>query len=79
MSNQEQLLQRITTRPGVMSGRPTIRGLRFPVSNILVLLASGLSQKEILVQHPILEPEDISAALIYASLKMKNTVVVHAA
>ena len=79
MSNQEQLLQRITTRPGVMSGRPTIRGLRFPVSNILELLASGLSQKEILVQHPILEPQDISAALIYAPLKMKNTVVVHAA
>ncbi|WP_346236486.1 DUF433 domain-containing protein [Niabella insulamsoli] len=77
--NQEQLLKRITTSPGVMSGKPVIRGLRFPVSDILELLASGLSQTENLEQHPILEGDDISAALIYASLKMKNTTIIHAA
>lgn len=62
-----------------MGGRPTIRGLRFTVGDLLELLADGLSEKEILEQHPILEKEDISAALYYASLKMKNTVVIHAA
>jgi uncharacterized protein (DUF433 family) len=80
MSPQQQiLLERITIVPGLMSGKPTIRGMRFPVGDILELLSSGLSDKDILEQHPILEREDIQAALLYASLKMKNTVVIHAA
>lgn len=62
-----------------MGGKPTIRGLRFTVGDILELLANGLSEKDILEQHPILEREDILAALYYASLKVKNTVVIHAA
>jgi uncharacterized protein (DUF433 family) len=72
------LLDRITIQPGLLGGKPTIRGLRFPVSDILELLASGLTSAEILEQHPILEKEDISAALVYASIKIKNTVVIHA-
>jgi uncharacterized protein (DUF433 family) len=78
-SQQEILLQRITILPGLMGGKPTIRGLRFPVGDILELLSSGLSENVILEQHPILEKEDIHAALLYASLKMKNTVIIHAA
>jgi uncharacterized protein (DUF433 family) len=62
-----------------MGGKPTIRGLRFPVSDILELLSSGLTESEILEQHPILEKADIAAALFYASMKIKNTVVIHAA
>ena len=73
------MLERVTIVPGLMGGKPTIRGMRFPVGDILELLSSGLSDKEILEQHPILEREDIQAALLYASLKMKNTVVIHAA
>lgn len=79
MNNKEELLQRITIKPGVMSGRPVIRGMRFPVSNILELLAFGLSVDDIINQHPVLEEDDIKAALLYASLKMNNTVVIHAA
>ena len=73
------LLDRITIQPGLMGGKPTIRGLRFPVSDVLELLSSGLSESEILEQHPILEREDIAASLLYASMKIKNTVVIHAA
>ena len=62
-----------------MSGKLTIRGLRFPVGDVVKLLANGLSQQEILQQHPVLEAADIKAALMYASLKMKNTVIFHAA
>ena len=62
-----------------MGGKPTIRGLRFPVGDVLELLANGLSQQEILQQHPILEAADIQAALLYASLKIKNTVIIPAA
>ncbi|WP_246858868.1 DUF433 domain-containing protein [Chitinophaga sp. XS-30] len=63
--------------PGLMGGRPTIRGLRFPVGDILELLADGMSSEEILNQHPILEKEDITAALYYASVRMKNTAILH--
>lgn len=72
------LLDRITLVPGLMGGKPTIRGMRFQVSDVLELLSSGLSESEILEQHPILETEDIKAALLYASFKLKNTVVIHA-
>ena len=72
------LLDRITIQPGLMGGKPTIRGLRFPVSDILELLSSGLTEAEILEQHPILEREDIATSLLYASMKIKNTVVIHA-
>jgi len=78
-AQQQILLQRITIIPGLMGGKPTIRGLRFPVGDVLELLANGLSQQEILQQHPILEAADIQAALLYASLKIKNTVIIPAA
>lgn len=60
-----ELLNRITLTPGLMGGKPTIRGMRFPVSDVLVLLSSGLLESEILEQHPVLELEDIKAALLY--------------
>jgi uncharacterized protein (DUF433 family) len=78
-TEQQLLLERITLIPGLLGGRPSIRGMRFLVSDILELLSSGLSEEDILEQHPILEKADIQAALLYASLKMKNTVVIHAA
>jgi uncharacterized protein (DUF433 family) len=73
------LLKRIVVKPGVMSGKPVVRGLRFPVADILEMLASGMNETEILEQHPILEKDDIHAALLYASLKINNTVIIHAA
>ncbi|WP_426669339.1 DUF433 domain-containing protein [Mucilaginibacter sp. McL0603] len=80
MNNEQQkLLERITLVPDLLGGKPSIRGLRFLVSDVLELLSTGLSEEEILVQHPVLQKEDILAALLYASLKMKNTVVIHAA
>ena len=80
MNEQESnnLLKRITIIPGLMSGKPTIRGMRFPVADILEMLASKMSYQEILEQHPSLELEDIHAALLYAALKITNTRIVHA-
>lgn len=79
MDSNESLLNRVTIVPGLMAGKPTIRGMRFTVSDILELLASGMNTDEILEQHPILEKEDIQASLLYASLKLKNTIIIHAA
>jgi uncharacterized protein (DUF433 family) len=81
MNREKQLalLNRITIIPGLMSGKPTIRGLRFTVSDVLELLADGMNQQEILNQHPILQEDDILASLLFASLRMGNTSTVYAA
>jgi len=60
--------QRITVDPKVCGGKPTIRGLRFPVSRLLGLLASGETRESILKGYPYLEAEDIQEALNYAAL-----------
>ncbi len=59
--------QRITVDPKICGGKPTIRGLRFPVSRLLGLLACGESQESILKAYPYLTPEDIQEALNYAA------------
>lgn len=58
---------RITADPLVCQGKPCIRGLRYPVENVLEWLASGMSSEEILADYPDLEREDILAALSYAA------------
>ena len=58
---------RITVDPNVCTGKPCIRGLRFPVSRLLGLLAAGESSGSILAAYPYLEPEDIVEALRYGS------------
>jgi uncharacterized protein (DUF433 family) len=50
-----------------MVGKPTIRGLRISVEQILKALAGGVSSQELLEDYPELEPEDIQAALLYAA------------
>ena len=59
--------QRITVDLNVCSGKPCIRGLRFPVSRLLGLLASGETKESILKAYPYLQPEDIDEALVYAA------------
>ena len=62
-----ELLQRITHDPGVMGGKPCIRGMRVTVGTVLGLLASGHSTEKILDDYPYLEPDDIRAALAFAA------------
>jgi len=62
-----KLLQRITINPEICHGKPTIRGLRYPVEMILGLLSSGMTTQEILEDYEDLEKEDILAALTYAT------------
>lgn len=60
------IAQRITTDLKQCGGRPCIRGMRIRVTDVLELLASGLSQRQILEELPDLEKEDISACLHFA-------------
>ena len=76
---ETELLKRITIIPGLMGGKPTIRGMRFPVKDVIELLASGMNNAQILEEHPALEEEDIKAALLYAALRLGNTTILHAA
>lgn len=70
-----KLLSRITIIPGLMGGKPTIRGMRFKVSDVLDYLSSGMSEAEILEDFPYLEREDITACLQYAAKKLDHTVI----
>ena len=65
-------MERITINPEVCKGKPTIRNMRFTVTQMLELLASGMSSKEILDDYPFLEEGDILACLTYASM-LSNT------
>jgi uncharacterized protein (DUF433 family) len=61
------LLDRITIDPEICHGKPTIRGLRYPVETILELLSAGMTIEEILADYEDLEREDILAVLNYAT------------
>ncbi|MCO5760981.1 MAG: DUF433 domain-containing protein [Gammaproteobacteria bacterium] len=60
-------IDRITFNPEICHGKPCIRGLRYPVQNVLEWLASGMSVEEILADYEDLEREDILAVLAYAA------------
>lgn len=72
MSNWKK---RITVNPDQCGGRPCIRGMRIRVIDLLDLLASGLTQDQVLQELPDLEKEDIEAALKYASRKIDHPVI----
>lgn len=57
----------ITIEVGKRGGQPVIRGMRITVYDILKMLASGMSIKEVLVDFPELTKKDVQAALAYAS------------
>jgi uncharacterized protein (DUF433 family) len=64
------LLSRITIHPEICHGKPSIRGLRYPVENMLELLASGMTIEEVLADYPDLEKNDLLACIDYASKLM---------
>jgi len=61
------LLDRITIDPAICHGKPTIRGLRYPVETILELLSAGMTIDEILADYEDLERDDILAVLAFAA------------
>jgi uncharacterized protein (DUF433 family) len=69
------VFERITVNPAICGGKPTIRGLRFPVSRLLGLLASGETLESILQAYPYLEPADIREALSYAAFLADEQVI----
>ncbi|MDG6914302.1 MAG: DUF433 domain-containing protein [Nitrososphaerota archaeon] len=73
----------MATRPGriaidskVLRGKPVIKGTRIPVYLIVELMASGMSEAEILKEYPDLSREDVRAALQYASKVLRQEEVI---
>jgi uncharacterized protein (DUF433 family) len=66
------LLERITMEPGKLGGKPCIRGIRIRVSDVLGLLARGLTPEEVLKQMPDLELDDIRASLEFAAREIER-------
>lgn len=64
--NVDLVGERITIDPNICHGKPTIRGLRYPVEMILDLLSAPMTISEILADYEDLEQEDIIAALQFA-------------
>ena len=67
MLDKETALRRITVDRQALLGKPTIRGLRISVEQILTALAAGVPVEDLLQDYPELEQADIQAALIYAA------------
>lgn len=68
-------IERISIDSSVCGGRPTIRGLRVRVKDVLDLLAAGATRREILDDYPYLEDEDITAVLEFASRQNDHPVL----
>jgi uncharacterized protein (DUF433 family) len=69
------LLDRISIDPAVCGGKPCVKGTRIWVSLILDLLASGMSEAEVIGQYPALKHEDILAAIGYGAEAARDRVI----
>ncbi len=73
---KNELLKRITMNPEVMVGKPVIRGTRLTVQHIVGLLASGMTENEIVSEYEGLTHDDIRACLLFATEALENSTFV---
>ena len=66
MTDEQEILNRITARPDILGGKPIIRDMRISVEHILGMLAAGDTVQVILDEYTFLEPEDIQACFLFA-------------
>jgi len=66
------LLERISSDPATMVGKPVVRGTRLTVEHVLNLLAHGSSAREIVEEYPGLSDDDIHACLLFASKTLED-------
>ena len=64
----------ISIEPGKRGGRPTVRGMRIAVSDVLGWLAAGMSPEQIIADYPELTKSDIRACLAYAADRERRLV-----
>lgn len=70
------MFDRITSNPGILGGKPCVKGTRISVEFLLELLASGASRSDILRDYPHLAVEDIEQAIRYAARFVHQEIVI---
>ena len=70
-----ELIDRITFDPEQCGGKPCVRGMRIRVSDVLSLLANGLTFQDVLEEMPDLQMEDIQACLLFAISRIDHPVL----
>lgn len=70
-----EIANRITVNPNQCGGRPCVRGMRIRVTDVLDLLASGLTPDQVIQELPDLEHPDIAACLQYASRRLNHPIL----
>jgi len=71
----KEIAPRITVNPEQCGGKPCIRGMRIRVTDVLDLLAAGLTSDQIIKELPALEPEDVTASLRFASSRLNHPII----
>ena len=66
------LLNRITTNPDILAGKPVVRGMRISVEQVIKMLARGIAVEDIIEEYPLLDEDDIKACLLYAANKIST-------
>ena len=72
------MVDRITSDPQILGGKPIVRGTRISVEMILEWVASGATRDDIVRRHPHLSADDVAQALVYAAAALRNDVVLTA-
>jgi len=67
-------MDRITANPKILGGKPIIKGSRISVEFILELLASDVSEDEIIEDYPHITKQDLHACLRFAANTFKNDI-----
>ena len=68
------MFPRITSKPGVLGGKPCIKDTRISVAFILELLASGGTRDDIIAAYPQLTADDVTEAVQYAAKFLENDI-----
>ncbi len=69
---------RIVSIPGLLGGKPCVKGTRLSVDFLLELMASGATQADVVDAYPQLILEDILEALRYAARFLENEIIITA-
>jgi uncharacterized protein (DUF433 family) len=70
--------ERIEINPGLMFGKPVIKGTRITVEHILRKLGGGMRPEDIIKDHPHLKIEDILAAQEFAADYLEQEEIIFA-
>ncbi len=72
-------LDRIVVDPAIRFGKPSVRGTRITVGEVLGFLAAGGNEAELIADFPQLTHEDILACLGFAAERERRLLVLPAA